>query len=136
MRDQASDLRHLVRIDLAQNRFPSESADTPPRIIVVTGGKGGVGTTTIALHLAMAMSQEGQRAVLVDADFNGADATKLCQLEPRLNIFDVLEDRADVHEVLMPGPEGGSSSCPAIGRTAFHLGIRGTRPTATADRTS
>lgn len=107
MRDQASDLRHLVRIDLAQNRYSGDADDaTPPRLVVVAGGKGGVGTTTVALHLAMAMARDGQRTVLVDADFNGADATKLCQVEPRQTVLDVLEDRATVHEALLAGPEG------------------------------
>ncbi len=41
--------------------------------MAVASGKGGVGTTTAAVNLAVALAQLGRRVVLVDADFDGAD---------------------------------------------------------------
>ena len=40
------------------------------RKIVITSGKGGVGKTTVAANLGMALSNIGQRVVLIDIDFD------------------------------------------------------------------
>ena len=102
MHDQADELRHLARQWAAE----FEPASDAPRTIVVSAGKGGVGTTTIAVNLAVAMARQGCRTVLVDADFSGADAALLCGIESRDTIADVLSGRRSVHEVLQPGPAG------------------------------
>ncbi len=65
-----------------------------------------MGTTTIAVNMAVAMARQGCRTVLVDADFSGADAALLCGIESRDTIADVLSGRRSVHEVLQPGPAG------------------------------
>ncbi len=102
MHDQADELRLLARRWAAEIK----SADDAPRKIVVSAGKGGVGTTTIAVNLAAALARQGCRTVLVDADFSGADAALLCGVESRDTIADVLSGRRSVHEVLHPGPAG------------------------------
>jgi flagellar biosynthesis protein FlhG len=103
MHDQANDLRRLVRQAI------SARDDAPagrPELIVVSGGKGGVGTTTIAVNLAIALVQRGSRTVLVDADTHGSDARILCQLDELYTIADVLSARRTVRESLQPGPGG------------------------------
>src|SRR5580698_267253 len=77
MSDQANELRQLV----LRAALHSPSAEQPPKLIVVTSGKGGVGTTTIAVNLAIALARDGRRTVLVDADLEQADAGRLCHLE-------------------------------------------------------
>lgn len=48
---------------------PREQAKKPvPRIIAICGGKGGVGKSTVAVNLALAIGKLGRRVVLVDAD--------------------------------------------------------------------
>lgn len=103
MRDQASELRSLVLRSLRQS--PADSGPAP-RLVVLTGGKGGVGTTTLAVNLAVAMSQIGSRVVLVDADLYRGDVAALCGLEEQLNVADVTHARRDIHEVLQRGPAG------------------------------
>src|ERR1043165_6429481 len=44
-----------------------------PRIIAVAGGKGGVGKSTIAANLALALGRLGHRVTLVDADLGAAN---------------------------------------------------------------
>ena len=39
-----------------------------PRVIAVTGGKGGVGKTSIAINLAIALSRTGSKVCLFDGD--------------------------------------------------------------------
>jgi flagellar biosynthesis protein FlhG len=101
MHDQADELRALARQWAAEAK-PNDG----PRKIVVSAGKGGTGTTTIAVNLAAALGRQGCRTILVDADFSGADVAILCGIESRDTIGDVLSGRRSVHEVLQPGPAG------------------------------
>ncbi len=51
------------------SRQPQPTGVTP--IVAVSSSKGGVGKTTIALHLAFTFARRGLRTILVDADPNG-----------------------------------------------------------------
>lgn len=98
--DQAADLRVLAR-QIAATHAPTA---VRPRRIVVFGGKGGVGTTTIAVNLAVALAQQGQRSLLCDAA--GGDVALQCRLEPQHTLADVLTENWTLAQVLHPGPAG------------------------------
>jgi flagellar biosynthesis protein FlhG len=98
--DQATELRALVR-EVASSRAPSESRT---RRIVVFGGKGGVGATTIAINLSAAIAREGQKCLLCDAA--GGDIALQLRLEPRHTLADVLAGHCGVTETVLPGPAG------------------------------
>jgi MinD superfamily P-loop ATPase len=49
-------------------------------VIGVTGGKGGVGKTTVAINLACALADRGLRVALVDADVDAPNAAILLSL--------------------------------------------------------
>lgn len=101
-RDQADDLRHLAQ---RAQRQPTAGA-LPPRFLAVSSGKGGVGTSTVAVNLAVALGLAGHRVVLVDADPNRADVSALCGLVPPAGIAELLDERRDIHEVVVGGPAG------------------------------
>ena len=103
MHDQANDLRRLVRQAISNGNNASAGR---PKLIVVSGGKGGVGTTTVAVNLAVALVQRGSRTVLADADTHGPDARILCRLDELYSVADVLSARRTVRESLQPGPGG------------------------------
>ncbi|HVX59884.1 MAG TPA: AAA family ATPase [Pirellulales bacterium] len=105
MSDQANRLRQLM---LASGRDQSRrgGAAGSPRIIVAASGKGGVGTTTVAVNLAVALAADGRRTVLVDADLGRADASLLCRVDDAYTVADVLAGRRSVHETLVRGPAG------------------------------
>ena len=103
MHDQANDLRRLVRQAISNGNDASAGR---PKLIVVSGGKGGVGTTTVAVNLAVALVQRGTRTVLADADTHGPDARILCRLDELYSVADVLSARRTVRESLQPGPSG------------------------------
>ena len=103
MQDQATQLRRLVLSSAAHSLAGDEP---PPPLVVVSGSKGGVGTTTISVNLAVMLSKQGHRVVLVDANFHQPDAAVLCQLEDEETITDVLSGHRTVHEVLQRGPAG------------------------------
>ncbi|OPY12814.1 MAG: Septum site-determining protein MinD [Syntrophus sp. PtaB.Bin138] len=51
--------------------------------ILVLSGKGGVGKSTVAVNLAVALALEGKRVGLLDVDFHGPSIPKLLALEDR-----------------------------------------------------
>ena len=75
-------------------------------LLVVSGGKGGVGTTTIAANLTVALVRQGRRAVFVDADLDHGGNATLCQHPQLGSVVEVLKGKRTVHEVLQRGPAG------------------------------
>lgn len=55
-------------------------------IIALTNSKGGVGKSTVAVHLAAWCHERGQRTALVDADAQGASSVWLHEAEPGIPI--------------------------------------------------
>jgi flagellar biosynthesis protein FlhG len=53
-----------------------------PKLIAMASGKGGVGKTFTSISLATALSDMGNRTVLVDADFGAANADIMLGLAP------------------------------------------------------
>jgi flagellar biosynthesis protein FlhG len=103
MPDQAYDLRQLAT--------HCNCAESPRRsgrstLVVVTGGKGGVGTTTVALSLAAGVAQTGKRTLLVDADPRGGHLALICGIEERQTLADILAGRCTWHEATYAGPGG------------------------------
>ncbi len=52
-------------------------------VIVVASGKGGVGKSTVAVNLALALTAQGRRAGLIDADLYGPDVPRMMGLRRR-----------------------------------------------------
>lgn len=98
--DQATELRVLVR-NAAPRRAPSGARGSR---LVVFGGKGGVGATTIAVNIAAALAQHGERCLLCDAA--GGDVALQLRLDPRHTVSDVLAGNRRVEEAIVPGPAG------------------------------
>ena len=103
MLDQAYDLRRLAT---HCNRAETPGSGDRPALVVVAGGKGGVGTTTVALGLAAALAESGRRTLLVDADSRGGDVAVICGIEERYTLADVLTGRRTWNEAVHAGPAG------------------------------
>jgi len=95
MTDQAATLRVIQGDRSARSTSP-----VPRRAIAVSGGKGGVGKTTIALNLAIAYSQLGARTLMVDTDLGMADLNLLLGVAPEKSMLDALSG-TPVDEVLV-----------------------------------
>ena len=103
MTDQAATLRVI---------HGNKSAQPPPRrAIAVSGGKGGVGKSTIALNLAIAYSQLGAKTLMVDTDLGMADLNLLLGVAPERSILDALGG-TPIDDVLVPAH--GISLLPAL----------------------
>jgi len=79
---------------------------SPPRVISVTSGKGGVGKTNIVTNLGFALSRAGKKVLVLDADLNLANVDILLGLTPRYNLHHVFMGEKSLEEVLINGPAG------------------------------
>ncbi|CAM4398961.1 AAA family ATPase [Paenibacillus phoenicis] len=60
-----------------------------PSVVAVYAAKGGVGKTTLLLHLAARLSKEGLRACIFDLDPNGTVATFM-RIQPKKTVVDLV----------------------------------------------
>lgn len=76
------------------------------RVLAISSGKGGVGKTNVVAGLAIALARQGQRVVIVDADFGLANLDILLGLAPQSTLEQVLRGEKVLEEILIEGPEG------------------------------
>lgn len=74
----------------------------PIQVLAVTGGKGGVGKTSVSVNLSLALAQLGRRVVLMDADLGLANVDVLLGVKAQRTIADVLAGDCSLHDVLLP----------------------------------
>lgn len=75
-------------------------------VCTVAGGKGGVGKTTTAGNLGVALQQAGRDVAVVDADLGMANLASALDVQYDGAVHDVLAGDASVSEVLADGPAG------------------------------
>jgi len=66
------------------------------RILAFCGAKGGVGTSTIALHVALEAASSGLRTCLVDLDLQTGDIANLLDIQPARDIVDLVDIASDI----------------------------------------
>jgi flagellar biosynthesis protein FlhG len=91
--DQAAGLRQMT-------------APRPVRVIAVTSGKGGVGKTNVSVNLAIALAEEGQRVMLMDADLGLANVDVMLGLHPEYDLSHVIQGERTLEEIIVSGPAG------------------------------
>lgn len=74
--------------------------------LAVTSGKGGVGKTSVAVNLALALAQMGERTCLVDGDLGLANVDVLLNLHPRHTLRDVVTEGLCLDDAIVHGPAG------------------------------
>lgn len=93
-------------IDLAAEHEALGRVRSAFPFVVVTGGKGGVGKTTIAANLGVALSLRGCSTLLVDLDFGLGDLALALGLEPERTLEHALDGRAAFEDCVSRGPIG------------------------------
>ena len=94
VRDQAQNLRELV------------GKKQEIRVVSVASGKGGVGKSSIAVNLAVAMSRLGMRVLVVDADFGLANVDVMLGVTTKYDVSHFLRGERGLHEIIQLGHEG------------------------------
>ena len=121
-------------LNVIQNPKPDGLAGAvqthPVQVIAVTGGKGGVGKTSVSVNLATALSASGKRVVLLDGDLGLANADVFLGLSPRYTLAHVLSGERTLDEIIVKAPQGfhvvpaasGAADLANMGATE-HLGL-------------
>ena len=82
------------------------SSHHPVQVVAVTGGKGGVGKTSVSINLSVALAQMGRRVALLDADLGLANIDVLLGLSAKHTLEDVLKGTHSLLDVMLTGPSG------------------------------
>ena len=101
------------------SRRPSPDTASPPagtdksaakrgRIMAVTSGKGGVGKTFMSANLAAALSRQGERVLVLDADLGLANLDVVLNLFPKVTLHDVFTGKVQLEDAILPAPGGFS----------------------------
>ena len=100
----------MTRIGHARKEFEAIQLFTTNRVMSVFAPKGGVGKTTIAFNLAVALGQLEQRTVLIDGSLQFGDLRSLLKVPADApSILDLPTDRiseSDLGDVLWRDPSG------------------------------
>lgn len=75
-------------------------------IIAVTSGKGGVGKTFVSANLAAALTRQGLRVLVLDADLGLANLDVVLNLYPKVTLHDVFTGKASLPEAVVTAPGG------------------------------
>ena len=84
---QRAGLMSVARQKVRENAEPTQVSPTT-RVIAVGSGKGGVGKSSVAVNLAVAMAASGLRVGLLDADIWGFSTPRMLGVEDRLQAND------------------------------------------------
>src|SRR5262245_46214282 len=100
----------MTRVSNVRKEFETQQVVGSTKVMTVFAPKGGVGKTTIAFNLAVALGQQGQRTVLIDGSLQFGDLRSLLKVPVDApSILDLPTDRiaeSDLTDVLWRDPSG------------------------------
>lgn len=94
--DQAEQLRNIIKAENVQRPMA--------RVLTVTSGKGGVGKSNTAINLAIQFRRQGQRVIILDADFGLANIEIMFGTVPKHNLCDLIYQGKSIREIITWGP--------------------------------
>lgn len=103
--DQAAGLRNIARTK-------------PVKVIAVTAGKGGVGKSNVSVNLALALSAQNKKVMLLDADLSLANIDIMLGLHAKYNLSHVIQGVCHLSDIILQGPNG-IQVVPAASGTEF-----------------
>ena len=108
--DQASTLRLIASNNSPINAGDKDAESIPKvkestrqtRSLAISGGKGGVGKSNLAVNLALELGKLGNQVTLLDADFGLANADLLCGVSPKHHLGHVIAGVKSLEDILLP----------------------------------
>ena len=91
---------------VGSQEFKNMSKPGPVKVIAVSGGKGGVGKTCVAVNLATALAASGKRVLLLDGDLGLANVDVLLGIAPRYTLEHVLNGERTLEEIILETRQG------------------------------
>jgi pilus assembly protein CpaE len=91
--ENAASWSRIVRAHLTDQAAKSYGTG---HVIALAGSKGGVGTTTMAVHLALQAAAAGRRCCLVDLDLQSGDVAALLDITHRRDVVDLVAVAGEV----------------------------------------
>lgn len=106
MSNQAENLKLFVQRmkEDIQEQIKGQQRNT--RIVTIASGKGGVGKSSFAVNLAIALADFRQKVILLDADLGLANLDVILGISPSYNLAHVIADEKSISEVIYNGPKG------------------------------
>ena len=99
-------MRDLKLSPQQAEKFARMNASKPVKVLAVTGGKGGVGKTTISTNLAVCIAAQGRDVMLIDADLGLANVDVLLGLHTRFHLGHVMRGECSLEDTIVTGPHG------------------------------
>jgi len=95
MTDQAQSLRTMMRLSKSNTK-----------VVTIASGKGGVGKSSLALNLGIALSRQGKKPLIIDTDFGFSNIDVMLGVHAQHDLLDVIEGRCTVRQVIEKGLAG------------------------------
>lgn len=80
------------------------NSNSKTKLITITSGKGGVGKSTFTANISYLLSQKGYKVAIIDADIGLANMQVLLNVKPQYTLFDYIDAKATLKEVILPTP--------------------------------
>jgi flagellar biosynthesis protein FlhG len=107
MNDQATTLRQMATPETVfTSGEENERQAHRARTIAVTGGKGGVGKSNIAVNVALELATAGWSVSLLDADLALANADVLLGVNPQYHLGHLLAGERTLEEIIVETEHG------------------------------
>lgn len=107
-----------VALATTENVQQHPPTSKPVQVLAVTGGKGGVGKSNVAINIALELGRLGQSVLVLDADLSLANIDVLCGVQAKGTLEDVFAAKSTLDEILvqidsnvslLPAKSGASS---------------------------
>ncbi len=98
--DQASSLRKIVKENKIKE-IKNKKFEKQPKIFAITSGKGGVGKSNVVGNVAVALSKQGKKVLILDGDLGLANIDILFSIAPEYDLSHLISGEKQLEEIVV-----------------------------------